>query len=97
MRVITKRALREFWGRFADAEDALKAWHAEAEDARWKTPADIKGKYGNASIVAGNRVVFNICGNKYRLVAHIHYNTGFIYVRFIGTHAKYDRVDVTTV
>lgn len=97
MRVITKRAMREFWGRFPDAESALQAWHAEAIEADWRTPAAIKGAHGNASIVAGNRVVFNICGNKYRLVVKVHYNTGFIYVRFIGTHAEYDRIDAATI
>lgn len=97
MRVIAKRVLREFWERCPDSEEALKAWHAEAEDATWKTPADIKAKYGSASFVAGNRVVFNICGNKYRLVVQVHYNTGFMFVRFIGTHAEYDKIDVTTV
>lgn len=97
MRVIAKRALREFWERFPDAEEALTAWHAEAEAAAWKTPANIKGQYGSASIVAGNRVVFNIGGNKYRLVVQVHYNTGFMFVRFVGTHAEYDRIDVTTV
>ena len=76
---------------------ALEAWHSEALAAQWKTPAAIKDKFGSASIVAGNRVVFNICGNKYRMVLHVHYNTGFMYVRFIGTHAEYDSIDVTTV
>ena len=97
MRVITKSRLRFFWERFPDSRVALEAWLNEALSARWKTPAAIKDKYGNASIVAGNRVVFNICGNKYRLVLHVHYNTGFMFVRFIGTHAEYDKVDVTTV
>lgn len=97
MRVITKKVLREFWGRFPDAENALRAWYAEAEGAVWKRPLDIKERHANASIVADNRVVFNVCGNKYRLVAHIHYNTGFVYVRFVGTHADYSRIDVTTV
>lgn len=97
MRVITKRVLRQFWGRFPDAENALKTWCSEAMGAKWRTPVDIKGKFGNASIVTGNRMVFNICGNKYRLVAHIHYNTGLIYIRFLGTHAEYDQIDVATV
>jgi mRNA interferase HigB len=94
---MAKRTLKAFWGRFPDAEDALKSWYGEAEQAQWKTPSDIKAKYGNASIVAGNRVVFNICGNKYRLVAHAHYNTGFLFIRFIGTHSEYDAIDVTAV
>ena len=97
MRVIKKRTLREFWGRVPEARQALLAWYAEAEGANWRTPAEIKAQYRNASIVAGNRVVFNICGNKYRLVVKVHYNTGVVYIRFIGTHAEYDRIDVTTV
>ncbi|MEI6516043.1 MAG: type II toxin-antitoxin system HigB family toxin [bacterium] len=97
MRLITKSRLRVFWARFPDSREALEAWCGEALPAKWRTPADIKKKYGNASIVSGNRVVFNICGNKYRLVLHIHYNTGFMYVRFVGTHAEYDKIDVKTV
>ena len=97
MRVIKKRTLQEFWERSPDAKQALLAWYAEAEHAAWRTPAEVKAQYGNASIVAGNRVVFNICGNKYRLVVKVHYNTGVIYIRFIGTHAEYDGIDVTTV
>jgi len=97
VRVITKRALLEFWERFPDAEAALRSWHDDAKNASWQQPADIKTVYRSASIVADNRVVFNICGNKYRLVVKIHYNTGFIYIRFIGTHAEYDRINATAV
>ena len=97
MRVIAKKRLREFWGKYPDSELALCAWHAEVTAATWATPAEIKAKYGSSSVVANNRIVFNICGNKYRLVAHVHYNTSFMYIRFIGTHAEYDKVDVTTV
>lgn len=97
MRVLAKKELRDFWKRFPDVENALKAWYAEALDATWRSPTEIKAMYGNASIVAGNRVVFNICGNKYRLVVQVHYNTGFMYIRFVGTHAEYDKIDVTTV
>jgi len=99
MRIIAKRTLREFWEEPAhrDAEQPLKAWYAEAKNATWRTPADIKEKYGNASIVGNNRVVFNIAGNKYRLVIEFHYNRGIGYVRFIGTHEEYDRIDVEVV
>ena len=76
---------------------ALQAWYAEASAAAWKTPAAIKSAYGSASILADNRVVFNICGNKYRLVVKVHYNTGFMFVRFIGTHAEYDGIDATAI
>jgi len=99
MRIIAKRTLREFWEEPAhrDAEQPLKAWYAEAKNATWRTPADIKEKYGNASIVGNNRVVFNIAGNKYRLVIEFHYNRGIGYVRFIGTHEEYDRIAVEVV
>ncbi len=73
MRVVAKKTLREFWERFPDSEDALKTWFAEAERATWLTPGQIKDQYRSASILKDSRVVFNICGNKYRLVAKISY------------------------
>ena len=103
MRIIAKRTLREFWDKPAhrDAEEPLKAWYAEARHASWSTPADIKARYPHASIVDQhrwhNRVVFNIAGNKYRLVVEFHYNTGIGYVRFVGTHKEYDWIDVEVV
>ena len=99
MRIIAERTLREFWENsdYRDAEQPLKAWYAEAKHATWRTPADIKEKYGNASIVGDNRVVFNVAGNKYRLVVKFHYNAGIGYVRFVGTHAEYDGIDVEVV
>lgn len=99
MRVITIGALQGYWRRPGreDAEDALRAWHAEARKAAWKTPADIKAKYRSASFVADNRVVFNIAGNKHRLVVHVNYELGVMLVKFVGTHAEYDEIDVATV
>ena len=99
MRIIAKRTLRAFWEQrgHGDAEQPLKAWHAEARNATWRTPADIKAQYRHASIVGGNRVVFNIAGNKYRLVVKFHTNTGIGYVRFVGTHEAYDRIDVEVI
>lgn len=99
MRIISKKKLREFWEHpeYRDAEQPLKAWYAEALDATWRTPADIKDKYGSASIVGDNRVVFNIAGNKYRLVVKFHYNTGIGFVRFIGTHKAYDTINVEAI
>ncbi len=97
MRVISKKILREFWGRFPDAEGALRAWHAEAEVASWKEPAAVKAQYRNASILKGSRVVFNICGNKYRLVAKINYAHSVVYIRFVGTHEEYDAIDAGVV
>jgi mRNA interferase HigB len=100
MRVIAKRTLREFWEstpKYADSEDPLKAWYREAKQAIWLTPADIKEQYRNASILKNNRTVFNIAGNKYRLVVEINYPVQMIFIRFIGTHQDYDKIDVETI
>lgn len=99
MRIISRKALVDFWAQpdFADAEEPLKAWYNEAKHATWQTPQDIKDKYGTASIVANNRVVFNIHGNKYRLVVAVKYEFSIIYIRFVGTHEEYDRIDVVTI
>ena len=99
MRIIARRKLREFWEQstYRDAEGPLKAWYAEATSANWRTPAEVKAHYGHASILGDNRVVFNIAGNKYRLIVQFHYNTGIGYVRFVGTHDEYDRIDVEGV
>ena len=97
MHVISRKALKEFWEREPEAELQLRAWFAEAEDAEWKNPADVKAKYGRASILKGNRAVFNICGNKYRLVVRINYAFGRVYIRFVGTHAEYDEIDAETI
>jgi mRNA interferase HigB len=97
MRIISRKTLREFWNRHPDAQQALQAWYHDAKRATWKTPADIKNVYRNASFVGNNRVVFNIKGNQYRLVVAIQYQHGIIYIRFIGTHAEYDKIDATTI
>ena len=97
MRIISRKALREFWERHPDAQQALQAWYADAKFASWRTPADIKRVYRNASIVANNRVVFNIKGNRYRLIVAINYEYGIVYIRFVGTHEEYDRIDAATI
>ena len=97
MRIISRKALREFWEIHVDAQQPLQAWYADTKKANWKSPADIKNIYRNASIVANNRVVFNIKGNKYRLVVAIRYEYGLVYIRFVGTHQEYDKIDVTTI
>lgn len=97
MRVISRKRLREFWekpGR-RDAEQPFKAWFREAARADWASPADVKAAYRSASIVGNSRVVFNIAGNKYRLVVRVNYAYRVVYVRFIGTHREYDMIDVT--
>jgi mRNA interferase HigB len=96
MRVIAIKRLREYWQNEPATEQALRASYAEAEDADWKTPAEIKAKYGNASVLKNGRVVFNICGNNYRLVVAINYDYATVYVRFIGTHKEYDKIDANT-
>lgn len=99
MRVIAKRTLKTFWEQSGhdDAQSQLEAWHDIVLKADWKTPQDIKDLFKNASIVGNNRVVFNIAGNKYRLVVEIQYQAGIVWVKFIGTHAEYDKIDVETV
>lgn len=97
MRIISKRVLREFWETHSDAQQALQAWFADVKQADWQSPAEVKAIYRNASIVANNRVVFNIKGSKYRLVVAVNYEYRLVYIRFVGTHADYDKIDVTTV
>lgn len=97
MRIIALGTLRDFWKRHPDAEVPLRAWYAAASRAQWTRPADIKDAYRSASFLANNRVVFNLKGNDYRLVAAVHYNRGMLYVRFIGTHGEYDRVDAARI
>ena len=97
MHVISKKPLREFWQSHADSEWPLRAWYAEATRADWKSPSQIKERFASASFLANDRVVFNVKGNKYRLVVAVKYDKGVVFVRFIGTHAEYDRVDARTI
>lgn len=99
MRIISRAALKNFWShsQYADAEQPLKAWYNEAKNANWQFPQDIKLLYRNASFVGSNKVVFNIHGNKYRLVVAVNYRFGILYIRFVGTHEQYDAIDVATI
>ena len=97
MRIIALKTLRLFWEQHPDAQQALQAWYRDAKRATWNTPADIKNVYRNASMVGNNRVVFNIRGNQYRLVVAVNYMSGILYIRFIGTHQDYDKIDVATI
>jgi len=97
MRIIALRTLREFWQNHSDAEQPLRTWYDKTKRATWTTPADVKAAYRNASILANNRVVFNIKGNAYRLVVAMDYQYGVVYIRFIGTHRLYDNIDATTI
>lgn len=97
MHIIALRALREFWERHPQAEAPLKGWYAEASRADWRTPADIKAAHRNASFLANNRVVFNIKGNDYRLVVAVRYSSTTMFIRFVGTHAEYNRINAETI
>lgn len=97
MRVIAVKALSVFWQSEPGAKTALQAWYAEACEADWSKPLDVKARYGNASILKDSRVVFNICGNDYRLVVKLNYPFRTIYIRFVGTHAQYDRINAETI
>ena len=97
VRVIAKRTLREFWNRYPDSERALSGWYSLVEQAEWSTPAQIRESFPDASFASGNRVVFNIRGNRFRLVAWINYRWRAVYVKWVGTHAEYDRIDVEQV
>ncbi len=97
MRIIARRTLRKFWEKHADAEQSLRAWFKFASFADWISPASIKRDYASASILEDSRMCFNIGGNKYRLVVRINYAYRIVYIRFVGTHVEYDKVDVTKI
>ena len=97
MRIISRKTRKDFWERHSDAEQPLQAWYADLKAAKWKSPSEIKNAYRNASFVGNNRVVFNIKGNTYRVVVAIQYQFGIVYIRFVGTHEEYDRIDAAAV
>ena len=97
MNVISVKTLRDFWAINQEAEKSLKSWFHYVKAASWNDPAELKSQFGNASIVGSERAVFNIHGNKYRLVVRINYFSGTVFVRFVGTHQEYDQIDVETI
>ena len=97
MRVIAKRALREFWEKHPDSEQQLLAWYREASKAEWNSPNEIKAQYTSASILKQSRVVFNIYGNKYRLIVEINFPRKWVFIRFIGTHKENDKIDANNI
>ena len=103
MRVIARSTLSRFLGTLAGRKDraavkaALDAWYYEVKSAAWSSPAEVKRAYANASIIGSERVVFNIKGNSYRLVAAIDYQRQAVFIKWLGSHADYDRIDVRTV
>jgi mRNA interferase HigB len=95
MRVIARRTLKDFWeDGHSDAEQPLKAWFAEVSRAAWSSMADVKALFRHASVIDSERVVFNIAGNKYRLVAKVWFAGQAVWVKFVGTHREYDGIDV---
>lgn len=99
MRIIAKRTLDRFWQRKGceDAEHALKTWFEAVSKASWQNANQVKVMYGNASIIGNGRIVFNIAGNKYRLIVSVDYNFQLVFIKFVGTHKEYDKVDAETV
>ena len=97
VRVIAKRTLVNYWTLHKETEGALKSWYYEAKNAKWHSPQDVKAKFGTASILKGNKVVFNIKGKKYRLVVNINYEMNIVYIKFIGTHKEYDKLDMEEI
>jgi len=97
MKIIAISQLKSFWQTYPDSEQQLRAWVDEVKKAEWTTPDGLKSQYRNASILKGRRVVFNIKGNDYRLVVAIAYRFGAVYIKFVGTHKEYDKIDANTV
>ena len=96
-RIFSKSTLREFWETYADSEQYLKTWYDTAMNSDWKTPNDVKQTYVNASIIKNSRIVFNIKGNSYRLVVKFNFEKQWIFIRFIGTHDEYDKIDADNI
>jgi mRNA interferase HigB len=97
MHLITRQKLKQYWQAHPDTEEVLKAWAKEVEHAQWKTPNDIKDHYRSADFLNDNRVVFNIKGNHYRLVVKVNYSAKVVFVRFIGTHKEYEKINAEEV
>ena len=94
MSIIARKTLCDFWRKYPDAEGPLKAWFAETKGAIWHSMVDIKRRYATASIIDSERVVFNVAGNKYRLVVKVWFPGKAVWIKFIGTHASYDQTHV---
>lgn len=97
MNIVAFRTLRAFYEKHADCENQLKTWYKEATNANWKSPNDVKETFSSASIINDNRMVFNIKGNKYRLIVKFNYKYGWAWIRFIGTHSEYDKINAKTM
>lgn len=96
-RIVAKRTLKEFWLKYPDSKNYLETWYETAKGANWKKPSDIKEFYSTISILKNSRVVFNIKGNEYRLVVKINYSKQWLFIRFIGKHSDYDKIDADNI
>ena len=96
-RIFAKSTLREYWEEHPDTEQYLKTWYDTAINSDWLTPADVKQTYATASILKDSRIVFNIKGNSYRLIAKFNFEKQWIFIRFVGTHAEYNKIDADTI
>lgn len=96
-RIIAKKTLKDFWEKHADAEQYLKTWYETAKNSSWKSPNDIKQSFINASVLKDSRIVFNIKGNSYRQIVKFNYERQWAFIRFIGTHAEYDKINADTI
>jgi mRNA interferase HigB len=96
-RIFSKGTLRAYWERYPETEQHLKVWYETVHKSIWKSPADVKATFANASILKEGRVVFNIKGNSFRLIARINYEKEWLFIRFIGTHREYDSIDANTI
>jgi mRNA interferase HigB len=97
MRIFSLRTVRDFWNKHPDAEIPLRTWYKDTLKSKWNNPMDVKQYRRDVSIIANNRVVFNIKGNNYRLIVEIEYSSEVVFVQFVGTHKEYDRVDAATI
>lgn len=97
LRIIAKRTLREFWELHPDSEQHLKTWYETAKKSDWKNANEVKQTYKSASVLKNNRIVFNIKGNDYRLIVKFNFERGWAFIRFIGSHKEYDKVDATNI
>ncbi len=96
-RILAKSTLRKYWEKHPDTEQYLKTWFDTAMSSDWQTPIDVKQTYANASILKNGRIVFNIKGNSYRLVVKFNFEKQWAFIRFIGTHDEYDKIDSNTI
>jgi mRNA interferase HigB len=97
VRVIAKRTLRDFWEKHSDCEEQLKSWYRETEKSEWSNINELKSEYPSASILKDNRIVYNIKGNNYRLIVKFNFEFQICWIRFIGTHAEYDKIDANSI